>query len=293
MATKRGLGKGLDALLGARPSGSKGQIKKNAPKGEVLFSIPVEAIEPNPHQARSHFEETSLEELARSIGETGILQPLVAIKSAPGKYILIAGERRLRAAKIAGLKKIPLRIIDAPNENSLAILGLIENLHREDLDAIEEAEAFARLSERFKMTQEKISKTVGKSRPYIANAVRLLDLPDKVLDMIRDGELSAGHGRAILRLSETSERISLAERILARKLSVREAERLAGKMVADREESQRPGKKVDHPFSWIADDLKQQLGTKVEFAGRKEKGRLVIHYFSEEDLTRIIDLIKR
>lgn len=293
MATKRGLGKGLDALIGTKPSKSKNRSTGDAPKGEVLLSVPVDAIETNPHQARKNFEETSLEELSRSILQSGMLQPVVATKATPGKYTLIAGERRLRAAKKAGLKKVPVRIVKAPDENSLAVLGLIENLHREDLDAIEEAEAFSKLAERFKMTQEKISKAVGKSRPYIANTLRLLDLPDKVLDMIRDGELTAGHGRAILRLSETAERITLAKRVIAKKLSVRETERLAEKLVSEKENTKITGQKGTHPFDWIADELKNQLGTKVEFAGQKEKGRLVIHYFSEEDLTRIIDLIKR
>jgi len=216
----------------------------------------------------------------------------VATRKKAGNFVLVAGERRLRAAKIAGLKKVPVRVVQMKSGQSLAVLGLVENLQREDLDPLEEAEAFNVLSDKFKLTQQQIAKTVAKSRPYVANAVRLLDLPEKVLDLIRQGKISAGHGRAILRLIEPGERIAMANRIVAKSLSVRDTEKLVEKAVSLDKEKRRSPNKKDNPHKWIADELRGRFGTKVEFQGKTTKGRIVIHYFSEEDLTRIVDILK-
>ncbi len=296
MPLKKGLGKGLDAIIGSNKSVKKEKPVKIKEKddfqGSPLGEIAIENISINPHQARKTFDQAALEELAESISVSGILQPLVATRKKAGNFVLVAGERRLRAAKIAGLKKVPVRVVQMKSGQSLAVLGLVENLQREDLDPLEEAEAFNVLSDKFKLTQQQIAKTVAKSRPYVANAVRLLDLPEKVLDLIRQGKISAGHGRAILRLIEPGERIAMANRIVAKSLSVRDTEKLVEKAVSLDKEKRRSPNKKDNPHKWIADELRGRFGTKVEFQGKTTKGRIVIHYFSEEDLTRIVDILK-
>jgi ParB family chromosome partitioning protein len=296
MAKKRGLGKGLDALIGKK---SEEAAPKDAPKAaggkapdEVILQAPIKNIEANPKQARKIFEETALADLAESIRQSGILQPLVVTRKAPGTFNLIAGERRLRAARLAGLTKVPVRIVEADDDKAVAVLGLVENLQREDLDALEEAEAFRMLAEEFGLKQEEISKAVAKSRPYVANSIRLLDLPDRVLEQIRRGALTAGHGRAILRLPEVGARVSMAKTIVAKKLSVREAENLAERLLAKKEAGRKEPPSKKHPHGWLADELKQRLGTKVDLAGKADQGRIVIHYYSEEDLTRIVEILK-
>lgn len=297
MPLKKGLGKGLDAIIGSRKSDKRessfvnNTIENDFPH-QFLKEISIDIISTNPHQARKSFDQAAMEELAESIKFSGILQPIAVAKQKAGKYILVAGERRLRASKMAGLKKIPVRIVESQGEKSLAVLGLVENLQREDLDPLEEAEAFAILTDKFSLTQQQIAQAVSKSRPYVANSIRLLDLPEQVLELIRQGKLTAGHGRAILRLSDVGQRIALAVKIVAQKLSVREAESLAEKQATQTNGSRRQPAVTKHPYNWIAEDLKGQLGTKVEFQGKSSKGRIVIHYFSEEDLTRIVELLK-
>lgn len=293
MSAKRGLGKGLEALIGQKmPTPAKTASTKESPSVEAIEMVSLDNLQANPRQARKTFEETSLMELADSIKSSGLLQPLVATRSGAGRFVLVAGERRLRAARLAGLKKVPVRVLPAVDEKTGALLGLVENLQREDLDAVEEAEAFKLLADQFDLTQEKIAKTLAKSRPYVANAMRLLDLPRQVLDLVRGGTLSAGHGRAILRLPDQAARIGLAKTVLARNLSVRETERLADRLGAqDESKDKRSGSRA-HPHGWLADELRQRLGTKVELQGQQNKGRIVIHYYSEEDLTRIVEMMK-
>lgn len=294
MAQKKGLGKGYSAVLSGRKPQKKADVHIAAAKDarEKLEEISVDNLDVNPRQARRIFNDEGLKGLADSIKQSGILQPLVATKKGPGQYILIAGERRLRAARLAGLKKVPVRLIDNPDEQNLAILGLVENLQREDLDPLEEAEAYKMLSDQFDFTQERIGQAVSKSRPYVANTLRLLDLPEKVLDMIRDGAITAGHARAVLRIEGDAQREAFARKIAADGLSVREAENLAVAMTKKKAAKNSALKKAKHPFGHLADDLRVQLGTKVEMAGSGQKGRIVIHYFSENDLTRIYDLLK-
>lgn len=285
----------MEALIGSSSSG-KTQGQNRAEIGDeqgALLMIPVEIIEPNPFQARKNFDEVAIAELASSIRENGILQPLVVMKDKSGGYCLIAGERRLRAAKEAGLKQVPAHLVKPKDDKTAAILGLVENLQREDLDPIEEAKGFALLGEKFGLTQEATANSVSKSRPYVANAMRLLELPPEVVDLIRDGLLSAGHGRAVLRLPTRGERVRFAQLLVDKKMSVREAEAMAQKLLGENEAGPGAGKKTKkHPHQWISDDLKVRFGTKVDLAGGSEKGRIIIHYFSESDLTRIIDILK-
>jgi ParB family transcriptional regulator, chromosome partitioning protein len=288
MTAKRGLGKGLEALMGPKKAPAS-EKRSGATPGEHL--APISDIHKNPHQARKTFDETAIAALADSIISAGLLQPLVVTAEKDGTFVLIAGERRLRAAKVAGLTKVPVRIIKATDEKTVAVLGLVENLQRENLDAIDEAEAFAALSEGFGLTQEAIAKAVSKSRPYVANAMRLLELPKPALELVRSGKISAGHGRAILRLPDRGRRIKFAKLIVEKSYSVREAERLADRFMD--EEKKKDKRAKPGPYEPLADDLRKQFGTKVEFKGAKTKGRLVIHYFSEEDLTRIIELIQK
>ena len=293
-AKQRGLGKGLNALIGQRKPEQDGP-KKLAPEvtqGEQILMISTQNIAPNPNQARKVFEETALQELADSITASGILQPLVATRASAGKFTLIAGERRLRAATIAGLEKVPVRIVEAPDPESAAILGLVENLQREDLDAIEEAEAYKLLCGHFQMKQEQVAKAVAKSRPYVANAMRLLELPGQILNLIRSGALSAGHGRAILRLPDRGDRITLAKHLVAHNLSVRDAEALAEKWLTEKKNKGNGSGSKPHPHGWLADELRSRFGTKVELMGGADKGKIVIHYYTEQDLTRIMELIK-
>ncbi|WP_258361123.1 ParB/RepB/Spo0J family partition protein [Moorella sulfitireducens (nom. illeg.)] len=282
---KRGLGRGLEALLPAVE-------KKEVLAGEV-FQIEVDKIVAGRHQPRRDFDVAKLEELAQSIKSHGVIQPIVVKPVEEGRYELIAGERRLRACKIAGLKEIPA-IIKELDARETAEIALIENLQREDLNPLEEAEAYRSLINEYNLTQEEIAHRVGKSRPVIANALRLLQLPAEIQEMVREGALSSGHARIILSLKDREQQLLLAKKIIAEGMAVREAELFIKKMQDKRTpklEKDKKGKKVDIEVKQLEDRLQTIFSTKVKLAHGKNKGKIEIYYFGTEDLERIINVL--
>lgn len=271
MEKKRGLGRGLDNFFGAQQEENK--------EAETLA---VEAIETNPHQPRKYFSEESIDELAESIQAVGVLQPLL-IKKDGDINLLIAGERRLRAAKKAGLKKVPVRFIDVDEEEGDRI-SLIENVQREDLNPMEEAEAYETLRKKYKYTQEKIAGLVGKSRPYIANSLRLLKLEPVVKEMLRREELSISQGKLLLSVKDGNAQIKQAKRMVDEGQTIAESTQNTKKSTK---------KRRDHQgyYSYLENALMDVLGTKTEIVGNHEKGKIVIDYYSEDDLMRLSDLI--
>lgn len=271
MEKKRGLGRGLDNFFGAQQEENK--------EAETLA---VEAIETNPHQPRKYFSEESIDELAESIKAVGVLQPLL-IKKDGDINLLIAGERRLRAAKKAGLKEVPVRFIDVDEEEGDRI-SLIENVQREDLNPMEEAEAYETLRKKYKYTQEKIAGLVGKSRPYIANSLRLLKLEPVVKEMLRREELSISQGKLLLSVKDGNEQIKQAKRMVEEGQTIAESTQNTKKTTK---------KRKDHQgyYSYLENALMDVLGTKTEIVGNHEKGKIVIEYYSEDDLMRLSDLI--
>lgn len=271
MEKKRGLGRGLDNFFGAQQEENK--------EAETLA---VEAIETNPHQPRKYFSEESIDELAESIQAVGVLQPLL-IKKDGDTNLLIAGERRLRAAKKAGLKDVPVRFIDVDEEEGDRI-SLIENVQREDLNPMEEAEAYETLRKKYKYTQEKIAGLVGKSRPYIANSLRLLKLEPVVKEMLRREELSISQGKLLLSVKDGNAQIKQAKRMVDEGQTIAESTQNTKKSTK---------KRRDHQgyYSYLENALMDVLGTKTEIVGNHEKGKIVIDYYSEDDLMRLCDQI--
>jgi ParB family chromosome partitioning protein len=272
---RAGLGRGLSALIpGADEEGG-------------LIEVPVSAIEPNPKQPRGAFDEESLAWLARSIGEVGILQPIVVRPRDEGGYELVAGERRLRAAKTAGLATIPAVVRQSDDTEALRE-ALIENLHREDLAPLEMAAAFQELLEELGVSQEELATRLGFSRPYIANTIRLLQLPSEVQRLLAEGALTAGHGRALLALSNPEAQASLALRIAAEGLSVRQAESLARSHESPGARTKRGAAKTADPrYAEVEDQLSQKLGTRVRVQMGRRRGKIVIEVGSTEDLSRV------
>jgi len=293
-----GLGRGLEALFGdveisikenKEPKGrTKSQDKDLSTDENSIIFININNIKPNPKQPRKSFDEEKLNELASSIIEHGVIQPVVLRKSDSGEgFELVAGERRWRAARKAGLKEIP-SIIRTLTEEQNMLLSIIENMQREDLNPIEEAEAIHKMMTTFKLTQEEISKSLGKSRPYIANMVRLLKLPDEIRELISLEKLSAGHGRALL--SVTGKRqLDLAHAAVKDGLSVREVEKMAAVTVT-RKKSVRKVKDTD--IVRVEEELKSIFGTKVVLKYNGKKGKIEIEYYSREELERLIDLFR-
>ncbi len=294
-----GLGRGLEALFGdveisikdnKEPKGkAKSQDQELSTDENSIIFININNIKPNPKQPRKSFDEEKLNELAASIIEHGVIQPVVLRKSDTGEgFELVAGERRWRAARKAGLKEIP-SIIRTLTEEQNMLLSIIENMQREDLNPIEEAEAIHKMMTTFKLTQEEISKSLGKSRPYIANMVRLLKLPDDIRELISLEKLSAGHGRALL--SVTGKRqLDLAHTAVKEGLSVREVEKMASAVTVNRKKSVRKVKDTD--IVRVEEELKSILGTKVVLKYNGKKGKIEIEYYSREELERLIDLFK-
>jgi ParB family chromosome partitioning protein len=271
-AKHHGLGKGFGALVDsqrARPVAAR-------PKKGELFVCAIRRIHPNPRQPRQRFDEAALQTLAASIARDGLLQPL-AVRPKPGgdDYELIAGERRLRAAKAAGLAEVPCVLIETDDEG-LGVLSLIENLMREDLNPLDEAEAYQRLTDEFDLTQERIAERVGKSRVHVTNTIRLLGLPEVVRAYLAAGELTAGHGRAILGLEVEAERIAVARAAIEKGLSVRETEALVqhAARLLRRAKANKGAAPKEHPYANLADDLRTRLATKVRFTGGKKRGTI-------------------
>ena len=285
MATKpRGLGKGLNAIIGA-------DIVSEVIDRPRAIEISVDRLSPNPFQPRRSFTEEGLEQLAESIRHHGILQPIVVRPSGDG-YQLIAGERRWRAAQIAGLQRIPavVRELDDP---SMVQVALIENLQREDLNPIEEASAYRRLMDEFNMTQEQLSSTIGRSRPAIANAVRLLNLPTEIQRAVEERKLSEGHARCLLAISDQEDQLKVAAQIIANGLNVRQAEELVRGTTRDvsRETIRKRTSEDDPDAVRLTQRLGERLGTRVKLSGSVRKGKLEIEYYSTEDLDRILEII--
>lgn len=279
MTPKRGLGKGLDALI---PPGETGGSMAG------VMEVPITRIEANPLQPRVDFDPAQLEGLAASIQEHGILQPLVVRENPEtGGYFLIAGERRMQAAKMAGLAQVPVLIRDAGEQASLE-LSLIENLQRADLNPLEAAAGYRRLAEDFGLTHEGIAARVGKSRATISNSMRLLNLPGEVKEAIRSGLISEGHGRALLSLpSEGAQRAAL-ETILKRTLNVRQTEELVSHL-SGRKPRKSPPKAPSPEEAAIESELRDALGTRVRLKRTQSGGRLVIHFYSDEELNALVD----
>jgi ParB family chromosome partitioning protein len=269
-----GLGRGLSALIpGAEEEGG-------------LVDVPVQAVTPNPRQPRQVFPEETLEAMARSIREVGVLQPIV-VRRVDGGYELVAGERRLRAAKIAGLATIPAIIRSTDDAESLRE-ALIENIHRQDLGPLELASAFQELQEDLGVTQEVLAQRLGHSRPHVANTIRLLALPTEVQRLLADGSLSAGHGRALLALENDEARIGLAQRIVAEGLSVRQTEGMVQSYAEHPSRRAEPvAKERDPRLLQIEEALADGLGTRVHIQHSRRKGRIVIEFGSKQDLDRI------
>ena len=287
MAKSRGLGKGLKALI---PDESFMSIDnsdtENAEK--LVFFLQINKIRPNADQPRKKFNREKLEELAASIKEHGILQPLV-VRPENNGYTIIAGERRWRAATMAGLKEVPVIVKDLPAKDVMEP-ALIENVQREDLNAIEEAEAYGALMEHFNLTQGEIGIRIGKSRAAITNTMRLLNLPDKVRQEVLDDHISSGHARALLSLEDQKQMEALCEEIIDKKLSVRETEKKV-KLLKNppKEDKAKPEK---NPYiTAVEDGLKQKFATKVKISGKKDKGKIELEFYSTEDLNRILDLL--
>ncbi|WP_163969280.1 ParB/RepB/Spo0J family partition protein [Oceanobacillus halotolerans] len=276
----KGLGKGLDAFFPDVEEHDQGAIEE----------IAINECRPNPYQPRKTFHADAIEELKDSILEHGIIQPLIVRKSIKG-YEIVVGERRYRAAKEAGLSTIPVVIKELTDEKMME-LALLENLQREDLTPIEEANAYANLMNELKITQEELSKRLGKSRSHIANIVRLLSLPDQVIAYINNGELSMGHGRALLGIKDPSKIIPFVDKIRKEKLNVRQVEKLIVEL------NKKPEKKKAKPKKDIFIQereslLRERLGTSVSIQRGKKKGKIEIEFYTNDDLERIMDVLEK
>ncbi len=282
MSTKqRGLGRGLGALIDDFSASESTQ---------AVTSLPLQKVEPNPNQPRHRFDEEELQALADSISEHGILQPLAVRKMDGGFYQIIAGERRWRAARLAGLQEVPVVVVEA-DDKTVMELALIENLQRQDLNPMEEAEGYRVLTEEYGLTQEEAAARVGKSRPAVANALRLLALPDEVRELVEKGELSAGHARAILSLPTKTKQKTAAQRILALRLSVRQAEAMCKRLAAE-EKKPEPPKHTD--VDYVAEcekALSRRLDRKVRIVNGKRKGRFELEFYGEDDLQRLYEIL--
>jgi ParB family transcriptional regulator, chromosome partitioning protein len=285
MSKRGGLGRGLSALIPGAPESGE---------ASGLLEVPVNAVSPNPKQPRTRFDDEAIGSLASSIREVGILQPIVVRKAGAG-YELIAGERRLRAAKLAGLATIPVVVRDTDDADTLRE-ALIENIHREDLGPIEMAEAFRQLLEELGLKQEELAERVGVSRSHIANTIRLLQLPIDVQQLLTDGKLQAGHARALLSLGDGEAQNTLALRTVAEDLTVRDVEDLVRRYVDGPPEKPAKAEVTDPPptdttMSEVEELLSEQLATRVQIQMGKKRGRVVIEFGSADDLDRIVSEI--
>lgn len=281
MEKRRALGKGLSALIPDVPDFDRG--------GEKFFQCPIGSIEPNPYQPRQDFAAADLEEMVESVREKGIITPLLVSRTKEG-YQLIAGERRWRAAQRAGLDQVPVVVREVTPAESLE-LALIENIHRKDLNAVEEALAYKRLMEESGATQEEVAKRLGKDRSTVANFLRLLKLPIYVQKDLVDGRLSMAHARVLAGLKSTEELKAFRDLVIKKGLSVRQLE----EMVKRRAQTKPPKKKeseTEYYFRSVADNLKRTLGTRVDIKKRGKEGRIVIYFYSDDELDRLIDQLE-
>lgn len=281
---KRGLGKGLSALIQDKETVETLINASTVSSKESVALLKLEAINPNPDQPRKIFQKDALKELAESIKSDGVIQPIIVRKTKDG-YEIIAGERRWRAAKEAGLSEIP-SIVREIDDITADKISLIENVQRENLNPIEEAQAYRRIMEEYKLKQDELGKAVGKSRSYISNVVRLMNLDEKVIQYIYEGKLSGGHGKSLLGIKNKTEQVKAAERIIEHGISVRDTE----KNVKNKKTIKTKKKKENHIID-LEEKLMSSLGTKVSLSVGKKSGKIEIEYYSNDDLERLIDLI--
>ena len=285
MASKstKGLGRGLDALLGSPTGGTTEQVT----------SLPIGKVEPNPLQPRKLFDEEELQVLADSIAQHGIIQPLTVRKAENGFSQIIAGERRWRAARMAGLRTVPVVVMDA-DDRTVMELALVENLQRQDLNPMEEAMGFKQLMEEYGMTQEQVAEKVSKSRSAVANALRLLNLPSPIAQLVTDGKLSAGHARAILSLKTLKEQEKAAQKIIALELSVRQAETLCKNMAKAAEKEAEIPRVLPLEVDYVAEcekALSRHLNRGVKITRGKKKGKFELEFYDDEDLQRLYEAL--
>ena len=278
------LGRGLDALLP--------DIEPMEDISKEYFTCDIGLIQPNRYQPRLRFSDNELEDMARSIRQQGIIQPLLVRKDNNG-YELIAGERRLRAAKKAGLKQVPV-LVKTITDTDMLEMSIVENVQRSDLNPIEEAEAYHRLITEFGLTQDQAADRVGKSRSAVANFLRLRQLPEQIKASIMDGDLSMGHARALLGTATSAQLNAVFRTVISKGLSVRETERLIKRLKAEKEKPKKPiSSSEQRYFSDVADDLSGRFGTKVQIKRRGQKGRVEIEFYSNDDLDRLLSLLKQ
>jgi ParB family transcriptional regulator, chromosome partitioning protein len=284
---RMGLGRGLDALI---PGSSGSNAAAQPPTGVTVENVDIDLVAPNPQQPRTVFEPEALDELAESIREHGVIQPLIVSRPPEGSgqapYQLIAGERRLLAARRAGLERVPV-IVKEASPQALLELALVENLQRQDLGPLEESFAFKRLAEEFALTQEEIARRVGRSRSSVANSLRLLTLSEEIQSSLARGEITAGHARALLGIDDADERRLAWRRIIEGGLTVRDAEALARRGV--RQPHAPVPRRRPAELSALEEQLRGTLGTRVDLTRGRKGGRIVIHYFSDEELESLID----
>ncbi len=287
MNNKRALGRGLSTLL---PPRSQPGAEGETPPAANPVELPLDSLVPNPFQPRRHFEHKALSELAQSIQSDGIIQPLV-VRRRGDQYELIAGERRWRAARLAGLKSVPVFVQETPDDRMLEV-ALIENIQREDLNPMETAAAFEKLNTDIGLSHEEIGQRTGKDRATVSNFIRLLQLPGPVQDLVAEGKLSPGHARPLLRLNTHEAVIKMAQQIVASEWTVREVEKALASPHPGKKPDPTPAKPVDPNVRAAIDELERALGTRVRIVDRGNgKGRVEIDYFSQEDLDRIYSLL--
>ncbi|QAT44022.1 ParB/RepB/Spo0J family partition protein [Aminipila luticellarii] len=294
----RGLGRGLEELFSAVEINASEVSNKNEGNAENLDSVnknsilylDINEIKPNANQPRKRFDDEKIDELATSIETYGVIQPIVLRKSEIG-YEIVAGERRWRAARKANLKKVPCILKELTEEENM-VISIIENMQREDLNPIEEAEALQQMIERFGLSQEQVSKNVGKSRPYITNALRLLKLPFEVRAYVQEGKLTNGHARAIAGIEDETMQVTVADKAVEQGLSVREVESLAKSIGEPRTKKQSEKRMKSPDVLKVEEELKEVLGTKVCLKHSGNKGKIEIEYYNREDLERLIDFLR-
>lgn len=281
---KKGLGAGLDVLFGANDF--------DETEGELL-TLPISKVEPRKEQPREYFDEQALAELANSIAQYGLIQPITVRKLDSGYYQIIAGERRWRASRLAGLDEVPVRVIEA-DDRLTAELALVENLQREGLNPIEEAKGYRTLIEAHGLTQDEVAKSVGRSRPAVTNALRLLSLSPKVLEMVEKGKLSAGHARALLTVSEADKQLDAANEVIRKSYSVRKTEQLASRLSkeAKSEPSKATGISVDYAAE-VSEQLSKLLGRRVKLTDGKKTGRIELEFYGADDREALINALKK
>ncbi len=278
---QRGLGRGLGALI---DDFSESDAK------QAVTVLPLQRIEPNPNQPRKRFDEVELQALADSIAQHGLLQPLAVRETSDGYYQIIAGERRWRACRLAGLSEVPVTVVEA-DDRTVMELALVENLQREDLNPMEEAEGYRALLEEYGLTQEQAAQQVGKSRSAVANALRLLTLSDEVRALVEAGELTAGHARAILTLPNGRLQKAAAQKILALRLSVRQAEAMCKRMAAEEKPKEEPEPLAVDYVAECEKHLTRRLGRRVHIVNGKRKGRVELDFYGEDDLQKLYEAL--